>query len=97
MTYDEKKSVILNDPHAFLVFFKVKNPVYHNSNIFFRDIQYNILYYFIQKEIKATYKETEKIANELVKKLESEGKLKQISDNAWLLIYPEFTTTAKSA
>ncbi|NUN08709.1 MAG: hypothetical protein HUU54_05980 [Ignavibacteriaceae bacterium] len=97
MTFDQKKNIIINDTGAFLSFFKVKNPVYHNSNVFFRDIQYNILYYFINKEIKATYEEAEAVAKEFIKKLESEGKLVQISRNAWKLNYPEFVTLAKSA
>lgn len=97
MTLDQKKNIILSDTGSFLSFFKVKNPVFHNSNVFFRDIQYNILYYFISKDIKATYEETEIVAKDFINKLESEGKLIQISRNAWKLNYPDFVTMAKSA
>lgn len=97
MSTEEKKKLILNDKSSFLSFFKAKNPVFHNSNVFFRDIHYNILYFFINKEIKATYPETELIAKEFIKQLESKGILVKVSKNAWKLNYPEFTTLAKSA
>jgi hypothetical protein len=62
---------------------KEKYPVFKESNIFFRDIQYAIRNYYLKKGRKIDYQKSEKIASEFIEGLVKEGELKKISNNAW--------------
>ncbi|HEX7572654.1 MAG TPA: hypothetical protein VF514_06135 [Bacteroidota bacterium] len=75
-----------------LTFLKSRFPLYHQSNIFFRDIQYGIQLFLERKGIKAGYPESEQIAHEFVSTLEREGVLIPIDRQSWALNYPEFRT-----
>jgi hypothetical protein len=67
----------------FFNFMKEKYRIYQNSNIFFRDIQYAIKSYYEKKEQRIKYAFAEKLAHEFLNKLENEGQIKKISENAW--------------
>ncbi|MBA4406298.1 hypothetical protein C0389_03390 [bacterium] len=67
----------------FFNFMKEKYNVYHNSNIFFRDIQYAVKSFLEKKNKKIKYSEAEKIAQEFIKQMENDGQLKKMSNNAW--------------
>ena len=67
----------------FFNFMKEKYPVYTNSNIFFRDIQYAICSYYKRINMIVKYPQAEKIASDFIKQLELEGQLKNISSNGW--------------
>lgn len=75
-----------------LAFLKSRFPLYHQSNVFFRDIQYGIQLFLERKGIKATYPESERIAHEFASTLEREGVLIAIDRQSWALNYPEFRT-----
>jgi hypothetical protein len=75
-----------------LTFLKSRFPLYHQSNIFFRDIQYGIQLFLDRKGIKAGYPESEQIAHEFVSTLEREGVLIPVDRQSWALNYPEFRT-----
>lgn len=75
-----------------LAFLKTQFPLYHQSNIFFRDIQYGLQLYLKRKGIKAGYPESEKIAREFVAGLEGEKILVAIDRQSWALHYPQFQT-----
>ena len=75
-----------------LTFLKSRFPLFHQSNIFFRDMQYGIQLFLERKGIKAGYPESERIAHEFVSTLEREGVLVAIDRQSWALHYPEFRT-----
>ncbi len=75
-----------------LTFLKSRFPLYHQSNIFFRDIQYGIQLFLERKGIKAGYPESEQIAHEFASTLEREGVLIPVDRQSWALNYPEFRT-----
>lgn len=79
-----------------LLYLKSRYPLFHKSNVFYRDIQYGIKYYLENKEIKLTYSESEYIANEFIKYLITQNILKKISDNIYLLNYRDFTPQQSS-
>ena len=83
---------ILEHRAEVLTFLKSRFPLYHQSNIFFRDIQYGIQLFLERKRIKAGYPESEQIAHEFVSALEREGVLTAIDPQSWALNYPEFRT-----
>ena len=69
----------------FFGFMREKYPVYYNSNIFFRDIQYAIKSYFETKNIFINYAFAEKLALEFILKLEEQKELIKLSKNSWLV------------
>lgn len=83
---------ILEHRTEVLTFLKSRFPLFHLSNIFFRDIQYGIQLFLERKGIKAGYPESEQIAHEFVSALEREGVLVAIDRQSWALHYPEFRT-----
>jgi hypothetical protein len=76
---------LLSNQMDFFLFMKKKYPVYKESNIFLRDLQYAIYHYFLNKSIQLKYSATEKLASEFASKLLSEEKLKKISNSTWKL------------
>jgi hypothetical protein len=83
---------ILEHRTEVLAFLKTQFPLYHQSNIFFRDIQYGVQLYLKRKGIKAGYPESEEIAREFVTALEAEKILVAIDRQSWALHYPQFQT-----
>lgn len=74
---------LLANQSIFFNFMREKYRVFNNSNIFFRDIQYAIKSFLEKKEQKVKYAEAEKLAVEFIKKMESDGLLIKMSNNAW--------------
>ena len=75
-----------------LRFLKSRFPVYHRSNVFFRDIQYGIQLFLLRRGAHVTYTGAESIARALVAALEREGVLVPIDRQSWAVNYPEFRT-----
>lgn len=91
---------VLNNEKEVLGFLKSKYPLYHLSNVFFRDIQYGIQVFLIRKKMEIGYSDAEKIAWAFVARLEKEKILTSIDKQTWVLQYPEFkkpTTTPAPA
>ncbi len=86
---------LINEERTVLNYLKSKYPMFHRSNVFFRDIQFGLKHYLENREIKLTYTESEILANEFIKYLESKGILKKISSQIYLLNYPEFVPQKK--
>ncbi len=78
----------------FLNYFKSLFPLFHNSNVFFRDIQFTIVRFFDLKGKKLSYSESEFLTEGLVNNLVNEQILKPVHKATWKLNYPLFTTGA---
>ena len=85
-------SEVLEHRTEVLAFLKSRFPLYHQSNVFFRDIQYGIQLFLERKGIRVGYPESEQIANDFISTLEREGVLVAIDRQSWTLKYPEFRT-----
>lgn len=83
-------NLISNDYKIFLQFLKAKYPMFHNSNFFFRDLQFGIVKFLENKGIKIRFGEAEILAKKLGALLEQEGIFKKVNQNGWRLNYPEF-------
>jgi hypothetical protein len=86
--------LIKNDDQVFLKFLKAKYPFFHNSNFFFRDLQFGLQKYLEKKGIKISNKESEELANRLGDYLEEKKIFIRVNLFGWRLNYPEFVTTA---
>ncbi len=66
-------------------------PVYHASNIFYRDLQYAIRDYVRVHEGKDVgTRESDALAKAFVKDLEAKGVMKPFSHNTWILDDAEY-------
>jgi hypothetical protein len=81
---------VVNSEKEILAFLKSQYPLYHMSNVFFRDIQYGIQKMFERKDVKIGYADAEKIAKAFVAQLERKKILVRIDGQSWVLQYPEF-------
>lgn len=88
--------VLITEERTVLNYLKSKYPLFHRSNVFFRDIQFGIKHYLENREIRLKYTESEILAQEFIKHLQSKGILRKISDQIYLLNYPEFAAQSKS-
>ena len=85
--------LIKSDYKVFLQFLKAKYPVFHNSNFFFRELQFGISKFLEKKGIKVSNGEAEKLALEVGNFFEHEGIFIRINSIGWRINYKEFVTT----
>ncbi len=83
-------NTLKNNDEILLRFLKAKFPVFHNSNIFFRDFQYGIRSFLEKKDIIVTYKESEKLANDIAEHFTGKGIFQRVNNQGWKVNYPEF-------
>jgi len=87
-------SRIMENQKDFLKFLKGKFPLYHLSNVFFRDLHYGVMAYLEQSKLPAGYTSTEKVTQEVIAFLETKKVLRPMDGKTWLLDYPEFKATS---
>ena len=75
-----------------LDFLRTRYPLYHLSNVFFRDIQYGIRILLERRGVKVGYTEAERLAEEFVSRLEKKKILVPIDRQSWVLYYDDFKT-----
>jgi len=86
----KETSIITGSSREFLAFMKTKFPLIHMSNVFLRDFHYGSMEYLASKGKKLKYLDAEQVAGEVVTHLETQGILRKIDHQSWLLNYPEF-------
>jgi hypothetical protein len=72
-------------------------PVYHNANLFLRDIQYGVRDFFrstLRRDIGSRNSDAQ--AAKIIRHMESIGALKRFSDSVWILQMPEFLNPPKA-
>ena len=67
----------------FFNFLKEKYPIFNNSNIFLRDIQYGIKSFFEKRDIKLNYKQVDFIADSIIQLYEEKNILQRLTKNTW--------------
>ncbi len=85
--------IIESDYKVFLQFLKAKFPLFHNSNFFFRDLQYGIQKYFESKGTRLTIADSEELAARVGGYLEQSNIFVKVNAQAWRINYPDFVTT----
>lgn len=86
-------NTLIDSKESFLEFFKAKYPVYHNSNVFFRDFQYAIQKFLEKKDYKVTYKEAEELVYLYSNYLEQQSLFQKVNNIGWRLNYPDFSSS----
>jgi hypothetical protein len=83
-------SLIIEHQSDFLKFLHDRFPLFHLSNIFYRDLHYGVLAYLASHGKNKSYRAGEKIATEVANSFENSGIFKKINHKTWVLNYPEF-------
>ncbi len=90
----EFENLIENEDKVFLNFLKAKYPMFHNSNFFFRDLQYGSMKFLEKKGLKVTIPQSITIADKLGKYFEEKGIFIKVNKLGWRVNYPDFATAA---
>jgi len=83
MSKNTHHSYLEENISLFWNYMKEKYPVYKNSNIFFRDIQFGIKDFFSKRDQILDNAETEDLAYKTTGLLENKGVLSKLNDNTW--------------
>lgn len=74
----------------FLDFLRSKFTVIHNSNIFFRDLQFGAMEFLRARGLRTGYSDAERIATAVAEQLERKGIFRRIDHQSWRVDYPDF-------
>jgi hypothetical protein len=83
-------ALIVENQKDFLKYLKTKFPLYHLSNVFFRDLHYGVMNYLLAHKNRLKYTDAERVTREVIREFEKAGILTKIDKQTWLLKYPEF-------
>ncbi|WP_337866255.1 hypothetical protein [Ignavibacterium sp.] len=84
---------LTTDINILLEFLRAKFPMFHNSNFFFRDLQFGIKSFFEKQDIYLGYSESEQLAKMISEFLQIEGIFILTSNMSWKVNFPEFETS----
>lgn len=80
---DKEVEFLKQNQELFFNFLREKYPIFNNSNIFLRDIQYGVKSFFEKRDIKLNYKRLEYITDSIIKLYEEENILQRLTKNTW--------------
>ena len=89
---DRMSYPLLENQTEVLEYLRGRFPMFHNSNLFFRDFQYGIQQFLNARGDHVGYAEAETRAREFCGALERQGILIPIDGQTWTLNYPPFKT-----
>ncbi len=83
------------NPEVLLGFMRrTRKPVWHKSNVYFRDVEDAIRDYFVTVEREpVTIPDAERMAREVIDRYVAQGLLRRVNNQAYTLNMPEFATT----
>ena len=90
----DKLQYLTSNHIEFFNYLKDRIPVYHKSNIFFRDVQYGIMGFFKNKKVRITYPQAEEVAGKFLEAMEKMELLRKLDKQSWVLEYPDFSKKA---
>jgi hypothetical protein len=86
------RSDLLQNKEDVLQYLKGRFPMFHQSNVFFRDIQYGIQLLLKEQGSDVNYASAERHARDFTSALEKDGVLVPVDPQTWVLNYPPFKT-----
>ncbi|MFO7523919.1 MAG: hypothetical protein R6W68_00555 [Ignavibacteriaceae bacterium] len=89
---EKRTESLFEEKNQILSFLRTRFPLFHNSNFFFRDLQYGLRSYFEKKGTPVTYPQSEKLASEFAEILEKENVFLKINHQSWKVNFPDFVT-----
>jgi len=94
-----KLQELLNNKEIFFRYIAERFPVHTGSNVFLRDIQYGIKFFFEKKRIKLKYAQAEVLALEFISRLVESNDLSEFNKQTWKvnLIFKEVFVEEETA
>lgn len=86
----KESELVRQNSKEVLQFLKQRYPLFHSSNVFFRDLHYGVREYLEGKGMKLGYRAGEDVARDFIRELETEKILVPVDTQTWTLNYPEF-------
>jgi hypothetical protein len=74
---------LLSNKEIFFRYIAERFPIFTGANVFARDIQYGIKFFFEKKDIKLKYSDAEKLTSEFTSTLVKSGDLTTYNDQTW--------------
>jgi hypothetical protein len=74
---------LIENKEIFFRFLSERLPVFTGANVFLRDIQYGIKFFFQKKDINLKYPQAEKLAIDFAAKLVETNDMTQLDRNTW--------------
>jgi hypothetical protein len=96
MLKNQERQIFLSNSSLFFNYLKERYPVFNNSNIFLRDIQYGVKSFFEKKGIKLPYSDSEIYADEIIKVFESQNIFQKLTNNCWKVNFPKENIVVES-
>ena len=87
----KKSQYIIGNQIEFLHFMRKRAPLYHLSNIFFRDLHFAVIEFLKKKDVKVGQTEAEQVAREVGLHFEKKNMFKKLDANTWMLNYPDYS------
>lgn len=81
----------------FLGFLKTRVPVYHLSNIFFRDAHYAVIDFLAARGMRVKYGPAEPLARRVLEQLEKERVLVRLDHQTWMVNHSDYRTPVRKA
>ena len=86
---------LLTHSTEFLGFLKTRVPVYHLSNIFFRDVHYAVIDFLGAQGMTVRHTPAESLARLVLEKLEKEKMLVKLDHQTWMVKHSEYRTPVR--
>jgi hypothetical protein len=86
--------IFIDYPYELFSFMReMRKPVFHNSNVFLRDVQYAIQEYFEYRDgVTIKNFEAESLARDVTRELERKGVLKRVNPQGFIVNFPDLVT-----
>jgi hypothetical protein len=90
----QSADIFVDYPYELFSFMReIRKPVFHNSNVFLRDVQYAIQSYFEDREGVTLRGDTaESMAKEVARGLEARGIFRKVNPQGYMLNFPDMLT-----
>jgi hypothetical protein len=82
--------VFVEKQKEFLGFLKTRYNIFHESNVFFRDLHYGVMGFLQMNSLPSRYSSAEELTRQVIATYESMNVLVRIDERSWMLNYPLF-------
>ncbi|HEY6953017.1 MAG TPA: hypothetical protein VI758_11450 [Bacteroidota bacterium] len=95
---DEKVKFFVERQKEFLGFMKSRYSLFHESNVFFRDLHYAVMAFLTVNKLPMGYVPAEDLTKRIISAYEDTKVFLRIDERTWMLNYPAMkTVTTKPA
>lgn len=88
----KRYDTLIGNELEFLSYLRSRFPMYHQSNFFFRDVQYGVADLLRSKGMLVRSDQAEKIAREYVARFEKARLFVPINRQTWAVNFPDYRT-----